>query len=203
MSGAEVLGIASGIITLLEATAKLYRAANDVSGLPASLADVAARLPLVQRALVRVHDTLLREEDPRPEDRLALARALEACRAKAAALEAVFQAVVPSPGASRVERYRKALHAVSRADRATGLMEGMLADLQLMTGMRVFRTEEAEEKETRVVRQKSFSTATVFANTGPGSQYVHEGDGSQNINFGHGPQFHGPITGSLYFTPQP
>ncbi|KAH6683642.1 hypothetical protein F5X68DRAFT_23038 [Plectosphaerella plurivora] len=203
MSGAEALGIASGIITLIEASAKLYRAANDVSGLPAALNDVAARLPLVQCTLVNIHDTLL-QDSPAPEDRHALGRALEACRDKASSLEAIFQAVVPGPGASRVERYRKALHAVSRSEKATGLMEGILADLQLLMSTRIFQGRipgamEIEGKTpTRVVRQQSF-----FANTGSGGQYIHEGEGGQNINFGQGPQFHGPITGSLYFTAQP
>jgi hypothetical protein len=208
MSGAEVLGIASGIITLLEATAKLYHAAKDASGLPEALNDVASRLPLVQRSLVRIHDTLLLEQ-PDDADRQALGRALEACHDKAAALEAIFQAIIPSARASKMERYRKAMYAVSKSDKATFLMEGILADLQLMTSMRVLQRQaglgytDIMAMVTIAPRERTCSPATIFSNTGSGSQFNHEGGGSQHINFGHGPQFHGPITGSLYFTTQP
>ncbi|KXX74227.1 Vegetative incompatibility protein HET-E-1 [Madurella mycetomatis] len=48
MSGAEVISIISGIIAIVDATAKVYDAANDASGLPEAFLDVVTRLPLIK-----------------------------------------------------------------------------------------------------------------------------------------------------------
>jgi hypothetical protein len=51
MSGAEVIGVISGIIAIVDATLKVYAAATGTSGLPEAFRDVAKRLPLVQETL--------------------------------------------------------------------------------------------------------------------------------------------------------
>ncbi|KAK3364328.1 hypothetical protein B0T25DRAFT_529796 [Lasiosphaeria hispida] len=48
MSGAEVIGIISDVIAIIDATAKIYKAANDASGLPEAFHDIATRPPLAR-----------------------------------------------------------------------------------------------------------------------------------------------------------
>jgi len=40
MSGAEVIGIISGVIAIINATIKIYSAANDASSLPEAFRDI-------------------------------------------------------------------------------------------------------------------------------------------------------------------
>jgi hypothetical protein len=98
MSGAEVLGIISGAITVIEATITLYKTAKDSSGLPPSLRDAASRLPLIQESLtIAAHGT---QKDSQPlESYVALEAVLKACSEKATQLHQTFEAMVP-----RVER---------------------------------------------------------------------------------------------------
>lgn len=56
MSGAEVIGVISGIIAIVDATIKIYSAANDASGLPEAFRDVALRLPLVSKTLQTISE---------------------------------------------------------------------------------------------------------------------------------------------------
>jgi N-terminal domain on NACHT_NTPase and P-loop NTPases len=202
MSGVEVISLVSAIISLLNTTLQIYNVAKDGSGLPASFRDVASRLPLVQDTL---NSTLqsFEEDTPSPESQKAIKVVLEACEDKAAALEKIFRAVIPPAGSSRVERYRKALLTIPKADKVETLMSGILADLQVLTGNHAIKT------ATRVQIQKLIDVAQrdrfvetpsgQFNNMGSGSQIVHSGDGNQNINFGTGPQINGEVSGQFYF----
>ncbi|RSL87741.1 hypothetical protein CDV31_016204 [Fusarium ambrosium] len=61
MPVAEVTGVISAIITIIEASIKIYRTASEASGLPQSFRDAASRLPLVQDTLKLAVDGLAEE----------------------------------------------------------------------------------------------------------------------------------------------
>ncbi|KAH6641786.1 hypothetical protein F5144DRAFT_643434 [Chaetomium tenue] len=115
MSGAEVISVISGIIAIIDATLKIYSAANDASGLPEAFRDVALRLPLVSRTL-----QIISENTPDDEWR-----------------QAMTPDVVPQAGASKMDRYALAALTWGKGNTVESLMKGMLEDVQLLTSNRV------------------------------------------------------------------
>ncbi|KAI1772520.1 SesA protein [Hypoxylon cercidicola] len=206
MSGAEVIGLISGIIAIIDASLKLYEAVDDASGLPQSFRDVAARLPLVHDTLEKASTGLTGEEDTAAAY-IALARVLESCRNKAAALKEVLQAVMPAVNASRMERYYKAIKTLPNADKVENLMDGILGDLQVLTGNRAVKAATQAQIERLIDAAKrgekleggGSTPAVSLYNASTGLQYVHSGPGNQNVATGHGIQINERSTGPYYF----
>ncbi|RYP04099.1 hypothetical protein DL765_010311 [Monosporascus sp. GIB2] len=136
MSGAEVIGLISGIIAIVGATVKVYRAATNASGLPEAFHDVAKRLPLVEETLQTTRG-YLNTADPDEAFCNAIKPVLEGCEDKAKRLAAIFEKVVPQADASRMERYLLAARTLGKGDTVESLMKSMLDDVQLLTGNRV------------------------------------------------------------------
>ncbi|KAF7558275.1 hypothetical protein G7Z17_g117 [Cylindrodendrum hubeiense] len=208
MSGAEIIGLISGIISLIDASISVYNAAADASGLPSSFRDVASRLPLIKDSLSTALKAL--EDDPQtPEAAGALTSMLTACSDKAVALEAIFRAVIPGEGASRLERYGKAMKTLPKGGKVETLMAGILADLQVLVFHQTFNVATRAQIERLIAGAskghekeiaKQASPSMTFHNTGTGSQIVHSGDGTQNLNMGSGQQFTGDgFSGTFYF----
>jgi len=208
MSGAEVIGLISGIIAILDVSLKLFEGLDDPSGLPQSFRDVAARLPLVQDTLETARAGLAEEEDaPSAGSRVALAKLLESCRDKAVALNKVLRAVMPAAGASHMERYLRALKTIPKADKVENLMEGILGDLLVLTGSNAVKAATRAQIERLVaavgrgerLNDGGGSPAVALHNAGSGSQYVYTGQGNQNVSNGKGIQINGVSTGPFYF----
>ena len=136
MSGVEVIGIISGIIAIVDATAKVYNAANDASGLPEAFRDVATRLPLVCKTLRTVSGNL-NNTIPDEECYKAIKPVVQRCENRATQLEKIFKDVVPQADASRMERYVLAVRTWAKGDTVESLMKGILEDVQLLTSNRV------------------------------------------------------------------
>ncbi|KAK7428027.1 hypothetical protein QQZ08_005458 [Neonectria magnoliae] len=202
MSGGEVLGLVSGIIAVVDATLKVYNAYSSASGLPSAFRDVATRLPLVRASLCGVLDDLTDE----PEANRAAASVLKACAEKAAALDKIFHAVIPRTTSSNLDRYRRALQTIPKADRVESLMAGILADLQVLAFHRGVGAATKTQIEALVAngrasqREEQPRPVMTFRNAALGAQIVHTGNGNQNINIG-GPQINSDVrAASFYFS---
>ncbi|KAK0731912.1 quinon protein alcohol dehydrogenase-like superfamily [Lasiosphaeris hirsuta] len=136
MSGAEVIGIISGVIAIIDATAKIYNAAKDASGLPEAFRDIATRLPLVCKTLQTVSRNL-NNTIPDEECYEAIKPVLQRCESRATQLEKIFTDVIPQADASRMERYALAALTWGKGDTVESLMKGILEDVQLLTSNRV------------------------------------------------------------------
>ncbi|KAK4139671.1 uncharacterized protein C8A04DRAFT_40548 [Dichotomopilus funicola] len=134
MSGAEVIGIISGIIAIIDATIKISKAANDASGLPEAFRDVALRLPLVSKTLQKFSENKITPDD---EWHKAMEPVLQRCKDRATKLQKIFYDVVPQAGASRMKRYALATLTWGKGDTVKSLMKRILEDVQLLTGNRV------------------------------------------------------------------
>jgi hypothetical protein len=87
MSGAEaafVVGLISGVISIIEATKTVYDAAKDAKGQPEVFRQAAARLPLVIEIL---HSAEERAQALHETAQEALEPILESCKAKAETLK--------------------------------------------------------------------------------------------------------------------
>ncbi|KAK7422690.1 hypothetical protein QQX98_001478 [Neonectria punicea] len=202
MSGAEVIGLVSGIVAIIGASIKTYKAAEDASGLPQSFREVASRLPLIQDSLTLASTGMSKDSLP-PEPYDALKGVLEACAEKATALHKVFQAVIPPAGASRAERYLKALKTIPKADEIGLLMEGIVADLQILTVNLAVKAATRVQIDQLMSEIKSRGEAedkppVTLNNMGPGKQFAHSGVGNQNVASGTATQINGTFSGGTF-----
>ncbi|KAJ2975524.1 hypothetical protein NQ176_g5474 [Zarea fungicola] len=204
MSGAEVLGIISAVISIIDATSKVYIALKDEGGLPPNFKPVATKLPLVSQLLESAETYVKAEAD----DALTVTftPVLKDCKEKATQLQQIFDNVIPAEGDSRIERYFKAARTIGKGGRVETLMKGILDNLQLLTtkfpgsasergqNKLIEAIKEVEELEPSL--PDGFENAPSFAHYGSGAQNVNTGLGSQYNNNSTGSQNNGP--GSQY-----
>ncbi|KAF5686272.1 repressible alkaline phosphatase precursor [Fusarium circinatum] len=202
MSGAEVLGIISGVITVVEATITLYKTAKDSSGLPPSLRDAASRLPLIQESLTVAAHGIQRDAQPSPEPYAALGAVLQACSDKATQLHHIFESMVPPSGATRTHRYLRAAKSFPQVEKVNVLVEGILGDLQVLTLNHVVKTATREQIQKLMRGRTRQTTGTespvVLNNTGTGRQYAHTGQGDQNVASDAATQVNGTFHGGVF-----
>lgn len=195
MSGAEVLGIISAVISIVDATFKLYRAAKDEAGLPPNFKTVATKFPLISKLL---EDAGRFVEDGADEGLfLTLMPIVTDCNQKATLLQQLFEKVIAAEGDSRFERYVKAARTIGKGGRVETLMKAILEDLQLLT-MKFPRAVSRREQEnlTGAIEEAGklepslpdgFENASTFANYGSGAQNVNAGAGSLYNHQNNGP----------------
>jgi hypothetical protein len=202
MSGAEIIGLISGIITILDTVTKLYNNFKDATDLPPAFREVAQKLPLIQDIL-QTAERHLDDSNPDDESCQAITHIVELCKDKAQRLVAIFQEVSPQPDSSRLERYIRAVKTLGKANRVESLMKGILEDVQLLAENRAIQgaTEAQVGKLVEAIQELSSMPPSVpdegfphtYYNSGSGPQNINRGDGVQNNNTGSGQQFTGMI----------
>ena len=157
MSGDEaglVVGLIPGIISIIEATKKVYDAAKDAKGQPDAFRHLAARLPLVITILQSAEERTRNLDETAQE---ALESILDSCKAKAENHQRLFQEVIRADDDQWYDRYKKALKALGKGDKVRCLMKGMLEDVQVRACERLEGTAtgtELKEIEEAVMQMK-------------------------------------------------
>ncbi|KAI2602638.1 hypothetical protein GGR54DRAFT_623443 [Hypoxylon sp. NC1633] len=203
MSGTEVIGIISGIISIVDAITKIHGAVQDASGLPATFRDVLQKMPLVKTTLLEAKRGV--DDGASGSSYVELQGTLESCRQKATSLEKIFRNLAIKPGASRAKRCTVAARSLFKDKEVKGLMDRILADLQVLTASHAIKSATKEQVQDLVTEMKkigddSFSDQTyTMSNYGTGSQNNNVGSGTQHVNMGGGSMFSGSFSGP--FTP--
>ncbi|KAK3393546.1 hypothetical protein B0H63DRAFT_19467 [Podospora didyma] len=223
----EIIGLIAAIIDIIEGAIHVYRTASDASGLPQSLRDAAARLPLIKDTLSTAVRGLGEDQ---PQDLYDAMRAcLEGSRRKAQKLEKIFREVVPRlEHSSWAERLVKATRATTKEGKVDRLVKGLGEDLQVLTANHALKmATRAEMKEliraissssppsppsTDVVetgaapanqRRAAAAPAHIAVNqknTGAGTQNNHHGVGNQIVSAGGGAQISGVFNQPFNFS---
>ncbi|PNP60689.1 hypothetical protein FNYG_14579 [Fusarium nygamai] len=209
MSGAEIFGLISGTVSIIEAIRKLYSGLRDSENLPLAFREVLDRLPLVQDILQSAeYDVGNADED----SCRAIKKIVERCREKAKRLQTVFKEVAPSEGMSRFERYRMVVRRLGKGTQVEVLTKEMMEDVRLLVESHVVKAatetqitqllkdiKDLSSMEPSVLDEESSITYNHYGHggqnvlAGPGSQYVNSGNNSnqynvtgssQTINFG-------------------
>ncbi|OAP54477.1 hypothetical protein AYL99_11578 [Fonsecaea erecta] len=209
MSGAEaslVIGLISGVISIVSAIRSTYDAVKDKDNLPEAFRDVARRLPIVQETLnaakAHIQDN---QSDKTSEGVKAI---IKACESKAQKLNALFQKVAPQEEDSRADRYLKAVRNLGKGGRVEVLMKGILEDMQLLAGNGVVKLaseaqlrdlkaaiEEISALKPSIPDEEFPDSSNVFNQYGAGHMFNAIG-GKNLYNLGDGNQFQGE---NLYF----
>ncbi|KAL6702201.1 hypothetical protein J3F84DRAFT_26746 [Trichoderma pleuroticola] len=211
MSGAEVLGLISAIIAIVDAAGKICEAIDNASGLPRSFRIVAARLPVVLETLDTARISMADENNDSPwtKSHAAIIKVLEGCNDKAVTLGRILQKAMPAVGDSSLRRYIKAIKTMPNADKVNSLMDGILGDLQILSTIHVVKISSGMQTNRPIPRpqtveisrqnSKHRSPEKDLSHFGLGTQYHHHGYGNQNIVSGKGIQINGGSTECIYF----
>ncbi|KXH69095.1 hypothetical protein CSAL01_01457 [Colletotrichum salicis] len=206
MSGAEVLGLISAIISIIDASVQIYKAANDVSGLPASFRQVYSRLPLILDTL-KAAENGFDDQEGSPGSRTALVDLLKGCKDKAGSLERLFEATITSPEDSKLNRWMKAAKTIPHGGDVKALSEGILGDLNVLTSNYAVKFTTRQEMK-RLIRlldnqyHNSEESLVTLNNMASGQQYVKLNDGNQNVASGNSMQINGPASGIFNYSPR-
>ncbi|KAK3948660.1 hypothetical protein QBC32DRAFT_351063 [Pseudoneurospora amorphoporcata] len=227
MSGLEILGAISSVIAILEAGARIIEACQDANGIPSSIRDAHARLPLVIETLRLVDNDV---SSGGSDTNRGMEKVLKACKKKAISLERIFRACIP-PGASRSSLCRRIVTATRmslRVGKTKYLMKGILEDIQLLADNRALSdstrhqirqsTESMIQGDWRralpspLVSKSTVVVPSTYGHTpqhqpsghqnhhqGTGTQYIYvHGGGILNINSGQNPFIVGTIAGGRF-----
>jgi hypothetical protein len=196
MSGFEVIGVISAVISILDVSTKLYATIENSDVLPETLKDVTRRLPLARNTLQIVEEGL---KDPQIDPRTfrSIKTIVKNCEDKAERLQEILGQLVIGPKASRLDRYRLAVRRLGKEDKVEKLMQSLLEDIQLLAANQAVKMVEDKSlmdelqvaiqtlSQTRPAIAESYTTIShggtgdQMNNTGNGRQYNHMGSGTQ------------------------
>ncbi|KFY66621.1 hypothetical protein V496_01972 [Pseudogymnoascus sp. VKM F-4515 (FW-2607)] len=207
MSGAEaafVVGLISGVISIVEATKTIYDAAKDAKGQPEAFRQVHARLVLVIEILDRARERAQMVDETTQE---ALEPILESCKAKAENLKKMFQKVIRKDDDKWYDRYKKALGTLGKEYKVECLMEDILKDIQVLVCETLMGTAtDAQVREIQEAIKEMTDMPSPLQDETGGVTQNHQGSGNNNANTGRGAQhtgagdlYHNEIKGDAYF----
>ncbi|OAA62072.1 repressible alkaline phosphatase precursor [Akanthomyces lecanii RCEF 1005] len=182
MSGAEVLGIISAVISIVDATSKVYHAAKDEAGLPPNFKTVAAKLPLITRLLDDTERFVIKEAGEGLT--LALRPIVTDCNMKATQLQHLFEKVITAEGASRSERYVKAARTIGKGGR---LLTTQIPQAVSRRGQENLSEAIEDVSKVKPSLPDGFEDESTYANYGSGVQNVNTGPGSLYSHQNYGP----------------
>lgn len=200
MSGAEVLGIISAIIAIVDATIQVSSIFKDEAGLPTNFRAAAVKLPLITKLL----DDAKRYVKSSADDTLtsAFTPVLIDCKEKASQLQDLFKRVYPAETDSKIGCYVKAARTIGKGGRVETLITEILRNLQLLAidfpesisqeGQENLEQAIVEVKEWKPSLSDGFDDAN-FVHYGSGPQNINTGIGTQYNNTGGGNQNNGPV----------
>ena len=157
MSGAEVFGLISSIVAIVDAIVKLQCALHSTSGLPSAFHDVSRRMPLLRETLLIAQEGI--DQDAGSASYTALKSVLDSCKEKINSLEKIFRAVVVERDAPKLERYTSAARSSTKGRRVQELMISVQADIQALTGNYAIKTATKMQVEALLAEMTVFRSS--------------------------------------------
>ncbi|KAI0006368.1 SesA protein [Xylariaceae sp. FL0662B] len=199
MSGIEIIGLISSIITLVDSAAQIYSAIKSAERLPPAFQAVTQRLPLVRCTLETAQEQLKQNRHDRTACE-AVKPIVQSIKERAECLRDILQEVALQPDDSKLQRYRVVVRRLGKGAQVEQLMKFMLEDVHLLAANHTMKatTETQVAELVKAIQDlskpgvssapKSTQTPT-FTHRGTGHQYNNAGDGTQNVNTRDGRQY--------------
>ncbi|KAB8272913.1 hypothetical protein BDV30DRAFT_239214 [Aspergillus minisclerotigenes] len=191
MSGVEVLGVLSAVITVLDATTTLYQRARKDIRLSETFEVAARRLPVLLHILQTFKSTLELLKDSLPADVCeALEETLNNCEEKARRLSEIFTKVLsgPTDSVSWRQRYSKIVHRLGQRNKVDLLMIAITQDVQLLVNCESIGSvtpSQNTELETILNEMKDHCDTTLLED-GFSLSFHSSGSQNNNVNSGNG-----------------
>ncbi|KAL4893345.1 hypothetical protein BDV59DRAFT_207825 [Aspergillus ambiguus] len=204
MSGVEVIGTITGIISALQTAATFYENRNDIS-LSEAFESAGRRLPVLLHILQAYEASLEPLKDSLPSEVCqALGKILDACNNKAQTLSEIFSKVMsgPTDPSSWRQRYSKVVRKLGERNKVETLMTAITEDVQLLVNSEFIgpttpsQNRELESildelKDLRDSTLQEGSVAQSFCSRGSQSNNFNSGSACTMPNEDFG--FHGPL----------
>jgi len=155
MSGIEVVGLISAVISIVGAVENIYSGFRDARNLPQAFREVAEKLPLVRETLRIAEQQIKSTSDEEACE--AIKTVVENCKVKAERLKEVFATVAPSEPPTRLERYSVAVRRWGKRNRVEELTREMMEDVRLLAVNRAVQaaTEDQAAELLRAIKELS------------------------------------------------
>ncbi|KAL6399326.1 hypothetical protein AUP68_17872 [Ilyonectria robusta] len=205
MSGVEaglVIGLISGIISIVEATWTIYSDIKDTKCLPRTFHQTAETLPLVEDTL-RIAQGYIDKHESTEESCKAMKPILEGCKTKIEKLQNIFGEIAPQPDDSRFDSYRKVVRALGNGSRVETLMDGVLKDVTALVQNHGIKTVTDESLKKLAKAMEDLSALPPSLEPEDSSSHIsHYGSGDihhagGDIIHGNHNEYHG--SGSAHF----
>jgi len=183
MAELQILSLIVDVIGIIEFCKKLYDTAESVNSLPDAFEKVAQLLPLVIDTLRKAEEQLDKTKGTRGEEwRKDIEPIINGAKGNAEELRKIFIAAIPTPEASRLERYIAAARALRKKGRVEAQMEELLQKVQQLVNNRGIEaaTEAQVEELKNAIRAMSEMTPSISDSEFDGppdpTYYAKEGD---------------------------
>lgn len=192
MSGLEVIGGISAIITLLDASIKFYDSTRNNMKLPETFESVRRQLPVILHVLQTCANDLGPSKDSIPSDVCdALENILDSCCEKARKLREIFEMVIPGEKDTREKRYTKVIRRLGKNNKVEEIMAALTQDVQLLVNNHAVNSSTLEQNgklEDILKEMKSIKSSALEEDCM--ALAFHSGGGAQtnNVQSGSGQQ---------------
>ena len=146
MSGLEVIGAISAVISIIDASIKIYDSAQKDLKLSDTFHVVGRRLPIIRDTLETCKSHLQPIQDSLPADVCeALEKTLEGCDEKAGKLRQIFEKVLPGGNDGWEKRYIKVVKRLGQGNKVEELMVSITEDVQLVVNHHAVKSAKPEQ----------------------------------------------------------
>lgn len=192
MSGLEVIGGISAIISIIDASIKIYGSAQKDLKLSETFKAVGRRLPIILDTLQTCKNHLEPTTGTITTDVCeALEEILEACDEKAGRLRQIFERVIPGENDTWELRYVKVFKRLGKGNSVEELIASITEDVQLVVNHHAVQSAKPEQNAelNKIVEEMKSVQSSVPQQESPGNNF-DSGEGAQtnNVNSGSGQQ---------------
>ncbi|KAF3492138.1 uncharacterized protein GIQ15_01655 [Arthroderma uncinatum] len=163
MSGVEVIGGISAIITIIDASIKIYNGARKDMKLSKTFENVGRRLPIILHTLQICKKDIEPSKDSMSADVCeALEKIIDACDEKAGKLREIFEKVMPGEKDAWEKRYQKVIKRLGKGNKVEELMLSITQDVQLIVNNHAVKSAKPEqnfELENIIKEMKSLKSS--------------------------------------------
>jgi septal ring factor EnvC (AmiA/AmiB activator) len=192
MSGVEVIGAISAVISIVDASIKIYESAQKDLKLSETFKVVGRRLPIILDTLQTSKSHLQPIRDSLPVDACeALEKILEACDEKAGKLRQIFEKVLPGENDGWEKRYVKVVKRFGKGNKVEELMASITEDVQLVVNHRAVKSAKPEQMAEleKIIKEMKSVRSSLPEEDGSGMMFNSQGGAqTNNVNVGSGQQ---------------
>ncbi|KAI8235102.1 hypothetical protein K4K53_004777 [Colletotrichum sp. SAR 10_77] len=190
----EVVGMISGVVSLLETTGRAYDKLKKMKDLPQAFLEVHQRLPIAQEILKAID---AKYDQFTVADARLIAPTVQACHKNAKALKAILERLPPrddvtSSWDTLVKQYITIVKIQGKGERVEDLTKKILRDIQLLVNFEIIKKNEVTKSNQlqklkdaiEAIERVDPSVSTHELQAGGFGSITHGGQGDQNVQMG-------------------
>lgn len=192
MSGVDVIGGISAVITIIDVSLKIYHDTRKDLKLPQTFEIVVHKLPIIRDTLQKCKSHLVSIQDDISADVCAaLEKIIDSCDDKATNLRQIFEKVMPGEHDGWKKRYTKIVQRLGKGNKVEELMLSITQDVQLIVNHHAVNSAMSEQNAEleNIIKEMKSVQSSASEDESPGNIF-NSGGGAQtnNVNTGSGQQ---------------